>query len=301
MNTKIKRLFIFLYIFFGVAFLTGFLKPEYYVSAKEPIKKYCLSSKPITNSGIGDMLNVLSDLIYYNIEYNRNNFISKSPEHKNMGASYLFDTIHKGAKGKKYIDYKWEFSNPKRGFDGKVFRVKWDHCNELACKIYKLLNIDKKKKEVLKKYNVPKDYFDNSMSLHIRCGDTKNKRIEPFEKYCKAIKYISEKTGADKVICFYENDDFSKKTATGIIDKLKQKFPKLKFQKCMHVDTDAEEMLMMSMCKHNIQSLSHFVKWATNFNMNPDKVIFKMNHTFKKLNGTIDKYDGNGFCDYKEA
>ncbi len=262
--------------------------------AKENIKEYCLSPEFALVAGIGDRLNAMSDLIHYDIAFNKRNFAGKSDEHENLNSDFIFSELPDNNKGKKYIDYTYAVSpEGKEGVVyGNTFHRSWAYANEHADEIYKLLNIDKKKKEILKKYNVPSDYFDNSISLHIRCGDTKNKRVEPFEKYRNAVKYINQKTGANKVICFYENDDFSVKTATGIIDKLKKEFPNIKFEKCMHVDTDSEEFLMMSMCKHNIQSYSYFVKWATNFNTNPDKVIFKMH--FDRWGD----YNGNGFCDY---
>ena len=250
------------------------------VPAEGTVKEYCLSSETKLVAGVGDRLNVLSDLIHYNIGYNRDNLSGGSDEHKNLNPDYLFSELTNGNTGEKYIGYTYGISpEGKEGvISGNMFYRSWAHANEHADEIYQLLNIDKKKKEVLDKYKVPNDYFDDSISLHFRCGDTKKSRVELFEKYYNAVKYISEKTGAAKVICFYENDDFSVKTATGIIDKLKENFPKLKFEKCMPVDTDSEEFLMMSMCKHNIQSYSYFVKWATNFNTNPNKVIFKMHY-----------------------
>ena len=76
-----------------------------------------------------------------------------------------------------------------------------------------------------------------------------------------------------------------------IIDQLKKDFLKIKFKRCIDVKNDAEELLMMSMCEHNIQSRSGFSKWATNFNTNPNKYIF-FDETISK------RYTGSGFCDY---
>ena len=57
------------------------------------------------------------------------------------------------------------------------------------------------------------------------------------------------------------------------MDKLQQQFAKCRFVKIDHGITDWEQVLMMSLCHHNIIANSSFSWWGAYFNSHEDKIV----------------------------
>jgi len=123
-------------------------------------------------------------------------------------------------------------------------------------------------------------YFENNtISMHFRLGDYKKLQdhhpILEYEYYEKSIENIIINTSKDNydVLYFYEKDDID--DVCLIINKLKNKFTNVKF---IGVDTnivDWEQMLLMSLCNHNIIANSTFSWWGAyiGYKLNENKII----------------------------
>lgn len=164
-------------------------------------------------------------------------------------------------------------------------------------KIIKILNFDKLKREILEYVSSENDleyFLDNSISLHFRIGDfvkyTNSHIILSDQYYADAIKTIidklNEKNTYDSkqynIIYFCEKEDIN--TVCKRIENIKKilrdsmvnnpdKIYNCVFIKSPSILTDWQEMLFMSMCKHNIVANSSFSWWGAYLNDNPDKIV----------------------------
>ena len=144
-------------------------------------------------------------------------------------------------------------------------------------KIYSLLKIDEQKHKLQEKINEPLNEF---ISIHFRIGDYMN--IQDFHPlldylyYEKSIKYILSKLNSnkEKFICFFEKKDIE--NIYPLIHKLKINFSHCDFKIIheMHNELkDYEEMIAMSMCKHNIIANSTFSWWGAYLNTKNNKIV----------------------------
>jgi len=147
---------------------------------------------------------------------------------------------------------------------------------EIICK---MLDINKKKQELLDKLGVNNEYFNNIISMHFRYGDYK--RLQEFHPlatytyYEKALTYIQDEcikpNETYTILYFCEEEDIDE--ILKIITQLETKFPLLKFERGMKELADWEQLLLMSICHHNIIANSSFSWWAAYFNNWNDKVV----------------------------
>jgi hypothetical protein len=116
----------------------------------------------------------------------------------------------------------------------------------------------------------------NTVSLHFRFGDYILKQshhpIMPIKYYVNALTKIIDKVGSDtfRVIYFGEKED--EVTIKICIQILQKKFPYLEFVKA-DLEEDWEQMLLMSLCDHNVIANSSFSWWGAYFNKNPNKIV----------------------------
>jgi hypothetical protein len=137
--------------------------------------------------------------------------------------------------------------------------------------IYKMLDIDKQKKIILKSSNL-----ENTISLHFRLGDYKGLQwchpIMTYEYYKKAISFIQNKdTNMCNILFFCEDEDID--TVMVTINQLINDFPKLFFIRASNSLKDWEQMLLMSCCQNNITANSSFSWWGAYLNSNPNKIV----------------------------
>lgn len=146
--------------------------------------------------------------------------------------------------------------------------------------ICKLLKIDFKKMIVKNKVKIS---FDNiyTISLHFRFGDYKNyPNIYPLldkTYYKSALDIVVEELSIMNiqkqilVVYFCENDSLLE--SENIINSLKTSFPKIRFQRADPILEDWEQMLLMSLCQHNIIANSTFSWWGAYLNSNVGKIV----------------------------
>jgi hypothetical protein len=138
--------------------------------------------------------------------------------------------------------------------------------------IYRLLQLDNKKKEVLNKTNLQ---LQTTISLHFRLGDYKQLQhyhpILSFEYYVNALKQIIDKDNTiNQILYFCEENDIDDVLIT--ITKLNEIYSNLNFIRVENLN-DYEELLLMSLCKHHIIANSSFSWWGAYLNTNREKIV----------------------------
>jgi hypothetical protein len=143
--------------------------------------------------------------------------------------------------------------------------------------ICNIIKLDKMKEQIVIKYNIHEDYLKNIVSMHFRLGDYKKVSdfhpIMPYEYYKNSLLHIKNVTNNIKlnVLFFCENEDIE--TVMNTINNLQNDFPNYTFERKFSFLEDWEQMLLMSMCSHNIIANSSFSWWGAYFNSNVDKIV----------------------------
>lgn len=152
----------------------------------------------------------------------------------------------------------------------------YKYFQEQQDKIFRFIKLEPQKENTKEKYNNLYN-FENIISLHFRIGDYKNLQehhpIITIDYYKNAIDYIINKTNKQdwSILYFYEEQD--KETVEKNISMIKEKFPKLVL---IPIDTnipDYEQILLMSLCRHNIIANSSFSWWGAYFNSNSENIV----------------------------
>jgi hypothetical protein len=146
---------------------------------------------------------------------------------------------------------------------------------EYSKSIIKLIKLEEQRVKTqltFKKYSL-----NNTVSIHFRRGDYKSLQdhfiLLDYNYYHNSLKYILEQepTTVSNAIVFCEKNDLLE--ILSIIDKLKQNYPTLIFEIIDFSITDWQQLLLMSVCKHNIIANSTFSWWGAYFNTNPNKIV----------------------------
>ena len=130
---------------------------------------------------------------------------------------------------------------------------------------------------IKKNYNLYYD-FKNTVSIHFRLGDYKKfQLIHPIlhiTYYKNALENLIKDSNKNNwnVLYFYEYEDLEIITIN--INILKNTFPDLNFISINNNLTDWEQMIIMSLCSHNIIANSTFSLFAAYLNNNKDRLIY---------------------------
>jgi hypothetical protein len=161
-------------------------------------------------------------------------------------------------------------------FDGYFQSYKYfeKHYNS----IIELIQLDKQKKMIRELY---RDYFKDDtvevISLHFRVGDYKNLPLYhpllPLSYYRNSLKKLIDINGKDDYRVVYFNEVGDKEYVDKMVDELKKEFPKISFVAINHTIPDWQQMLVMSLCHHNIIANSSFSWWGAYFNDNCKKIV----------------------------
>lgn len=241
--------------------------------------------------GLGNQLFKIFTTISYSLMYNKNfkfnrslsiiknkkldkrntywDTLFKSIKNHIYNKKILFNGIYKEQnthKYKKLVNYNKNIMLKGYFQNCKYFEKKYN-------KIIEILKLDESQLAIKNKYLKK----NNVISIHFRKGDYKNLKniyiILNINYYIKALKYILEndKSNCNEVLCVYESKD--EKEVSKMIEYLEDIFINIKFIKVSHELKDWEQMLLMSVCKHNIIANSTFSWWSAYMNKNIDKIV----------------------------
>jgi hypothetical protein len=151
---------------------------------------------------------------------------------------------------------------------------KYFHDNyEIICRI---IDLNNSKTNLLNKLNLSNDYLKNCVSMHFRLGDYKKiQHLHPlatYEYYVNSLNFIKNKSG-DSYNILYFCEDVDIDDVMNTIYTLEKIFPDYKFIRGDNKLEDWEQMLLMSLCHHNIIANSSFSWWGAYFNNWSDKIV----------------------------
>jgi len=132
--------------------------------------------------------------------------------------------------------------------------------------IFDIIRINDLKNNLLNKMKLNYNKY-NVVSMHFRLGDYKKYpniyHILNNNYYINAINYISTICFNDKqMVILYFCEDESISEVKSIIKLLKKEYPNISFHKASSQLQDWEQMLLMSLCNHNIIANSTFSWWG---------------------------------------
>ena len=142
--------------------------------------------------------------------------------------------------------------------------------------ICKMINLDTQKKEIYEKYN---HYFNNKkvICIHFRIGDyIKNQATHPIlnsDYYIKSINCLNSQL---QNFFNYEILYFGEQADNTIIHSFIREINIIFKNKYTIIDyniPDWEQLLIMSLCEHNIIANSTFSWWGAYFNNNVNKIV----------------------------
>ena len=162
------------------------------------------------------------------------------------------------------------------------------HNYEKICNILKIKDI---KLQIYDKY---KFYFNskiNNISMHFRLGDYKAiQHYHPImndKYYIDALTAILDKNQKYNILYFCESED--NEEIIKRIEIINGNFNNLTFIKISDDIPDWEQMIIMSLCNHNIIANSSFSWWGAYFNSRENKIVCYPNYWFGDQNiNTID-------------
>lgn len=142
--------------------------------------------------------------------------------------------------------------------------------------ICKLLRLQKQKGIVYEKYI---NYFLNMnneiCSMHFRIGDYKNIQdchpLMNIDYYKNAIKEVDDNRSVSKILYFCQEQDND--TVLSMVGELQYLYQHIEFVKVDDQIEDWEQMLLMSLCHHNIIANSSFSWWGAYFNETKNKMV----------------------------
>jgi len=140
--------------------------------------------------------------------------------------------------------------------------------------INRLLKMDEHKVRLTNKY-LKLINEDKPISMHFRLGDYKklpnHYMILNAEYYKTALRCVLNKNAETVVLYFCEEPDLEE--VDNMIQNIRMDFPDITFLRADPELEDWEQLILMSLCKHNIIANSTFSWWGAYLNTSREKMV----------------------------
>ena len=140
--------------------------------------------------------------------------------------------------------------------------------------INRLLKMDEHKVRLTNKY-LKLINEDKPISMHFRLGDYKklpnHYMILNAEYYKTALRRVLNKNAETVVLYFCEEPDLEE--VDNMIQNIRMDFPDITFLRADPELEDWEQLILMSLCKHNIIANSTFSWWGAYLNTSREKMV----------------------------
>lgn len=229
--------------------------------------------------GLGNQLYIIFMLISYSLD-KKNEFYFEDKEiingvRKVVYWDNLFSNIKENVKPVKQVSAIIKEKNanynklPKvdKKMTGKFmgYFQSFKYFENNFADILKMMKFD----EIIDPYRNLYD-FENSISMHFRLGDYKESKgyhpVLELDYYKRSLLHMIDTTKTDnwQILYFCEDEDI--KFIEKQIELLQIEFPSFSFLRANGAMADWEQMLVMSLCAHNIIANSTFSWWAAYLN-----------------------------------
>ena len=145
---------------------------------------------------------------------------------------------------------------------------------EMICRV---IGLEKLKQSVLDTLSLNKEDLNNTISMHFRLGDYKKLAdfhpIATPKYYENALNHFKSKFPETNFSILYFCEDADVNDVQITIHNLENIFPNYKFTRDTNTLSDWQQMLYMSLCRHNIIANSSFSWWGAYFNANANKIV----------------------------
>jgi len=139
--------------------------------------------------------------------------------------------------------------------------------------ICRKIGLGQLRQNIKERYAIP--FNDGLTSMHFRIGDYKTIQdchpVLAYDYYKNAIEYMSIHAKTNNILYFCEENDITH--VNNMIHGLRVEFPHIRFERACETARDWEQMLMMSLCSHQIIANSTFSWWGAYFNPCEDKIV----------------------------
>lgn len=148
--------------------------------------------------------------------------------------------------------------------------------------LFSMMRLNEKKQDILHESKYSK-YFENKdnttlISIHFRMGDYKQKRyyhpVMNYEYFESSLDYVmNNMNNSDDVRILYFCEEEDNEYVNSKIALLNAKYPDAEFMKVDDSIEDYDQLLIMSLCNHNIMSNSTYSWWGSYFNSYDAKIV----------------------------
>ncbi len=178
--------------------------------------------------------------------------------------------IKKNILIQRYYHFDEEIINAKNNIYMIGYFQSWKYFHNIRQVLIKEIEL---KKPFLNLKNLLEKIVNcEAVSIHVRRGDyysdPNNRRLFEVFDLCyfqNAINLIKKKIVSPIFFIFSDDIEWVKKNL-----KISEQ---IEFIENCNIDNPAEDLILMSKCKHNIISNSSFSWWSAYLNQNPDKII----------------------------